>query len=63
MRKLISRRIVRKRKKATSEIIYKTRGKVKQVTGKVLGNDKLKSEGKGDELENTVKGAVDYIKH
>lgn len=45
------------------EIIDKAKGKIKQVTGTVTSNDKLKAEGEVDELKGKVKGAVADIKH
>jgi uncharacterized protein YjbJ (UPF0337 family) len=45
------------------EIIDKTKGKIKQVAGTVVGNDKLKADGEIDELKGNAKGAVGDIKH
>jgi uncharacterized protein YjbJ (UPF0337 family) len=45
------------------EIVDKAKGKIKQVTGILTGNDKLKAEGEGDELKGKVKGAVEDVKH
>jgi len=52
-----------KAKSPMGEIIYKTKGKIKQVAGALAGNDKLKAEGEIDELKGAVKGAVEDIKH
>jgi len=38
------------------------KGKVKEVAGKVLGDSKLKSEGKGDEVKGKVQNAIGGIK-
>ena len=38
------------------------KGKVKEVAGKVLGDSKLKSEGKGDQVKGKVQNAVGGIK-
>jgi uncharacterized protein YjbJ (UPF0337 family) len=45
------------------EILDKTKGKIKQVAGTVVGNDKLKADGELDELKGNAKGAVEDIKH
>jgi uncharacterized protein YjbJ (UPF0337 family) len=45
------------------EIIDKTKGKIKQVAGTAVGNDKLKADGELDELKGNAKGAVKEIKH
>jgi uncharacterized protein YjbJ (UPF0337 family) len=44
------------------EIIDRTKGKIKQVTGTLTGNDKLKAEGEVDELKGKVKGTVEDVK-
>jgi uncharacterized protein YjbJ (UPF0337 family) len=44
------------------EIIDKVKGKAKQVVGTVTENDKLKAEGKVDELKGKAKGAVENVK-
>ena len=38
------------------------KGKVKEVAGKVLGDSKLESEGKGDQVKGKVQNAVGGIK-
>ena len=38
------------------------KGKVKEVAGKVLGDSKLKSEGKGDQVKGKVQNAIGGIK-
>jgi uncharacterized protein YjbJ (UPF0337 family) len=38
------------------------KGKVKEVAGKVLGDSKLKSEGKGDQVKGNVQNAIGGIK-
>jgi uncharacterized protein YjbJ (UPF0337 family) len=45
------------------EILDKTKGKIKQVAGTVVGNDKLKADGELDELKGNAKGAVEDVKH
>lgn len=45
------------------EIIDKAKGKIKQAAGDLTGDEKLKTEGKVDELKGKVKGAVEDIKH
>jgi uncharacterized protein YjbJ (UPF0337 family) len=39
-----------------------TKGKVKEVAGKVLGDSKLESEGKGDQVKGKIQNAVGGIK-
>src|ERR1019366_7981431 len=56
-------RILRKREIPMGEIIDKTKGKIKQVAGTLTGKDKLKADGKLDELKGRAKGAVEDIKH
>ena len=38
------------------------KGKVKEVAGKVLGDSKLESDGKGDQAKGKVQNAVGGIK-
>jgi uncharacterized protein YjbJ (UPF0337 family) len=38
------------------------KGKVKEVAGKVLGDSKLESEGKGDQVKGKVQNAIGGIK-
>jgi uncharacterized protein YjbJ (UPF0337 family) len=38
------------------------KGKVKEVAGKVVGDSKLESEGKGDQVKGKVQNAVGGIK-
>ena len=38
------------------------KGKVKEVAGKVLGDSKLKSEGKGDQVKGKVQNTIGGIK-
>ena len=38
------------------------KGKVKEVAGKVLGNSKLESEGKGGQIKGKVQNAIGGIK-
>ena len=38
------------------------KGKVKEVAGKVLGDSKLESEGKGDQVKGKMQNAVGGIK-
>lgn len=45
------------------EILDKTKGKIKQVAGTAVGNDKLKADGELDELKGNAKGAVEDVKH
>jgi uncharacterized protein YjbJ (UPF0337 family) len=45
------------------QVMDKTKGKIKQVAGTLVGNDKLKADGKVDELKGKVKGALEDIKH
>jgi Uncharacterized protein conserved in bacteria len=40
----------------------RVKGKVKEVAGKVLGDSKLKSEGKGDQVKGKVQNAIGGIK-
>jgi len=40
----------------------RAKGKVKEVAGKVLGDSKLKSEGKGDQVKGKVQNAIGGIK-
>ncbi len=44
------------------EIIDKAKGKIKQVAGALTGDNKLKVEGKVDELKGKAKGAVEEVK-
>ena len=45
------------------EITDKVKGKIKQATGKVVGDPKLVREGKVDEAKGNVKGAIEDVKH
>jgi uncharacterized protein YjbJ (UPF0337 family) len=38
------------------------KGKVKEVAGKVLGDSKLQSEGKGDQVKGKVQNAIGGFK-
>jgi uncharacterized protein YjbJ (UPF0337 family) len=38
------------------------KGKVKEVAGKVFGDSKLESEGKGDQIKGKVQNAIGGIK-
>ena len=38
------------------------KGRAKEVAGKVLGDSKLKSEGKGDQVKGNVQNAIGGIK-
>ena len=38
------------------------KGKMKEVAGKVLGDSKLESEGKGDQVKGRVENAIGGIK-
>jgi uncharacterized protein YjbJ (UPF0337 family) len=38
------------------------KGKVKEVAGKVLGDSKLESEGKGNQVKGKIQNAVGSIK-
>ena len=38
------------------------KGQVKEVVGKVLGDSKLESEGKGDQVKGKVQNAIGGIK-
>lgn len=38
------------------------KGRAKEVAGKVLGDSKLKSEGKGDQVKGKVQNAIGGIK-
>jgi uncharacterized protein YjbJ (UPF0337 family) len=40
----------------------RAKGKVKEVAGKVLGDSKLKSEGKGDQVKGKMQNAIGGIK-
>jgi len=40
----------------------KAKGKVKEVAGKVLGDSKLESEGKGDQVKGKMQNAIGGIK-
>ena len=40
----------------------RAKGKVKEVAGKVLGDSKLKSEGKGDQVKGKVQNTIGGIK-
>lgn len=44
---------------ATSD---QAKGRVKQAAGDLTGNDRLKGEGKADELTGKVKEAVDTVR-
>jgi len=37
-------------------------GKAKEAAGNVTGDDSLRNEGKADQVESTVKGAVENVK-
>jgi uncharacterized protein YjbJ (UPF0337 family) len=38
------------------------KGKVKEIAGKVIGDSKLESEGKGDQLKGKVQNGIGGIK-
>ena len=40
----------------------KLKGKAKEATGKVTGNERLQAEGKGDQVKGDAKQAVEKIK-
>ena len=44
------------------EITDKSKGKIKQAVGDLIGNKKLKREGERDELKGEVKGALKDVK-
>lgn len=44
------------------ENLDKTKGRVKQAAGDLTDNDRLKNEGKADELAGKVKGVVDSLR-
>lgn len=44
------------------EILDKTKGKIKQAVGDLVGSDKLRREGERDEMKGKVKGAVKDVK-
>lgn len=44
------------------ENLDKAKGRAKQATGDLTGDDRLKQEGKGDEIAGKVKGAVDSVR-
>jgi uncharacterized protein YjbJ (UPF0337 family) len=44
------------------ENLDKAKGRVKQAAGDLTDDDRLKSEGKADELSGKVKGAVDSLR-
>ncbi len=44
------------------EHMDKSKGKIKQVAGDLTGSDKLKREGKRDEVKGRVEGAVNDAK-
>lgn len=44
------------------ENLDKAKGRVKQAAGDLTDDDRLKNEGKGDELAGKVKGAVDTLR-
>ena len=45
-----------------SEVINKTKGRVKQAVGALTGNKKLQQEGKRDELKGKVEGVAKKVK-
>ena len=44
------------------ENLDKAKGRVKQAAGDLTDDDRLKNEGKADELAGKVKGAVDSLR-
>jgi uncharacterized protein YjbJ (UPF0337 family) len=40
----------------------KAKGKVKETVGKVVGNERLEAEGKGDQVKGDVKQAGEKVK-
>jgi uncharacterized protein YjbJ (UPF0337 family) len=45
------------------EIVDKTKGKIKQAAGVLVGDKKLEYKGRVDEAKGKVKGAVKDVKH
>jgi len=45
------------------EIIDKTKGNIKEKTGELTGNDKLKREGQKDQFVGDVKAKAEDAKH
>jgi len=45
------------------EFVDKTKGRIKQAVGDLTGNEKLRREGKRDEIKGKVEGVVDDAKH
>jgi uncharacterized protein YjbJ (UPF0337 family) len=45
------------------ELIDKTKGKIKQAAGTLVGDKKLQNEGKVDEAKGNLKGTVEDVKH
>lgn len=44
------------------EIVDKSKGRIKQAAGDLIGNKELKHEGERDELRGKLKGAVENVK-
>ncbi|PYC74513.1 CsbD family protein [Streptomyces tateyamensis] len=40
----------------------KIEGKIKETTGKALGNERMEAEGKGDQVKGDLKQAVEHLK-
>jgi uncharacterized protein YjbJ (UPF0337 family) len=45
------------------ELIDKSKGRVKQAAGKLIGNKKLEREGERDELKGKIEGVVERVEH
>lgn len=43
------------------ELIDKTKGRVKQAAGKLIGSKKLEREGERDELKGKVEGVIEHL--
>lgn len=39
----------------------KAKGRIKEAAGALVGDEKLKAEGKGDQLAGKVKNAVEHV--
>jgi uncharacterized protein YjbJ (UPF0337 family) len=55
-------RILRKQE-LWAKFIDRTKRKIKQVAGTLVGKDKLKADGEVDELKGRARGAVEDIEH
>lgn len=45
-----------------SNSIKDKKGKLKETTGKVTDNERLESEGKGDQAEASIKDGVEHLR-